>query len=97
MTVEKMISTVLLKMIMVSIKNSDANKSCVMTVVILLMLTRTTMLMIMLMLLMLTMTMMMMRITLQSVDLLVKPRQYESNGLWLCNSNIATKSANVLC
>ena len=38
-----------------------------------------------------------MRITLQSVDLLVKPWQYESNGLWLCNSNIATKSANVLC
>ena len=92
MTVEKMISTVLLKMIMVSIKNSDANKSCVMTMVMLLMLM--VMMVIMLMLLMLTMVM---RIALQSVDLLVKPWQYESNGLWLCNSNIATKSANVLC
>ena len=84
-------------MILVLTKNSDANKSCVMTMVILWVLTRTTMLMIMLMLLMLTMMMMMMRISLQSVDLLVKPWQYESNGLWLCNSNIATKSANVLC
>ena len=55
-------------MILVLTKNSDANKSCVMTMVTLLMLM--VMMVIMLMLLMLTMVM---RIALQSVDLLVKP------------------------